>query len=77
MQIFNATLADKTVIFSAMTKFYVQTGKGKGSYSTKHVSVGDFWEAYNVYARTPALSGEKKRLLMDSNEPVILRDIVH
>jgi hypothetical protein len=64
------------VAYTNCTEFYVQTGKGKGSYKTTMRFVGKLISAFQFYNEINVEDGQKKRLLMPSSKkPVLARQI--
>lgn len=63
--IHHATLDGKRIAFSSETMFYVQLGRGSGSYKTRWSFKGDLRQAVFYYCGLNVGRGYKKRLQME------------
>lgn len=70
-------VSGKYIAYSSETEFLIQVGKGKSSYKTKHVIIGDLYHAIILYNLINIDKGFKKRLLMPScsKNTVVIRNI--
>jgi len=77
MQLHTATIDGKQIAFCDQTEFFVQVGKGKGSYkirSYRYVGYDGLRQACATYRAINIGNGFKKRLVMPSaTKPVIAR----
>jgi hypothetical protein len=74
--IHKATINGRAVAYSSETTWLVQTGRGKGSYSTRYTFKGEagLHHAWFYYKSINIGNGYKKRLLSpEMNKPTLAR----
>lgn len=80
MQLHTATVDGKLIAFCDQTEFFVEVGKGRGSYKIRYRYIGfdGLQQACATYRAINIGNGYKKRLVMPSSKnPVIARYISH
>ena len=67
-------LDGKPVAYTNLTRFEVQSGRGKSAYRTRYSFTGDIAQAVRYYCFINIGRGYKKRLVMvGANKPVLAR----
>jgi len=70
-----ATLDGKDIAYAEDTQFWVQVGKGRGSYRTRYSFTGNLAQAVFYYRGINIGNGYKKRLYSPSmNKPTLAKE---
>jgi hypothetical protein len=65
IQTFTSELDGKPIAWSSETMFYIEVGRGKGSYKVRNAIKGNLAQACLIYRGINIGNGYKKRLSMD------------